>query len=48
MKNDWYPLPLLTDLLNAPGKAKVYTKIDLQHAFHLICINKGNEWKTTF
>ena len=27
---------------------KVYTKIDLRHAFHLVCIVEGNEWKTTF
>jgi len=32
MKKDRYPLPLISDLLNAPGKARIYTKIDLRHA----------------
>jgi len=28
-KEDCYPLPLISDLLDAPGKAHIYTKIDL-------------------
>ena len=47
-KKDRYPLPMLTDLLNAPRKASVYTKIDLRHAYHLIRIREGDEWKTAF
>ena len=47
-KKDRYPLPLISDLLNSPGKARVYTKIDLRHAYHLIRIREGDEWKTTF
>ena len=47
-KKDRYPLPLIADLLDTPGKAQIYTKIDLQHAYHLVHIAKGNEWKTTF
>ncbi|KAJ3567219.1 hypothetical protein NP233_g6506 [Leucocoprinus birnbaumii] len=31
-KKDWYPLPLISDLLNSPHKARIYTKIDLWHA----------------
>ena len=27
---------------------KVYSKIDLRHAYHLIRIADGNEWKTAF
>ena len=26
----------------------IYMKIDLQHAYHLVCIAEGDEWKTTF
>ncbi|CAA7260669.1 unnamed protein product [Cyclocybe aegerita] len=37
-KKDRYPLPLISDLLDAPGKAKVFTKIDLWHAYHLVRI----------
>jgi hypothetical protein len=47
-KKDRYPLPLITDLLNAPRKARLYTKIDLRHAYHLVRIAEGDEWKTAF
>src|ERR1700720_406619 len=47
-KKDRYPLPLIMDLLDSPGKARIYTKIDLQHAYHLVHIAKGDEWKTAF
>ena len=47
-KKDRYPLPPLTDLLDAPKKARVFTKIDLRHAYHLVRIADGEEWKTTF
>ena len=30
------------------GKARIYTTIDLQHAYHLVCIADGDEWKTAF
>ena len=47
-KKDRYPLPLITDLLDAPRKARIYTKIDLRHAYHLVRIAEGDEWKTAF
>ena len=47
-KKDHYPLPLITDLLDTPWKARIYTKIDLQHAYHLVWIAEGNEWKMAF
>jgi len=47
-KKDLYPLPLICDLLDSPGKARIYTKIDLRHAYHLVRIREGDEWKTTF
>ena len=47
-KKDHYPLPLITDLLDTPRKARIYTKIDLQHVYHLVRIAEGNEWKTAF
>ena len=37
-KKDQYPLPHITDLLDSPRKAKIYLKIDLQHAYHLVQI----------
>ena len=27
---------------------RIYTKINLKHAYHLVRIAEGNEWKTTF
>ncbi|KAG6327832.1 hypothetical protein ID866_11257 [Astraeus odoratus] len=47
-KKDHYPLPLISDLLDSPSCAKIYTKIDLQHAYHLVWIAPGDEWKTVF
>src|SRR3979490_2210046 len=47
-KKDRYPLPLITDLLDAPKKARIYTKIDLRHAYHLVRIAEGDKWKTAF
>ena len=47
-KKDRYPLPLIADLLDAPGKARIYTKLDLRHAYHLLRIAPGDEWKTAF
>jgi len=45
---DKYPIPLITNLLDAPKKARYYTKIDLRSAYHLVCIVRGNKWKTAF
>ena len=47
-KKDRYPLPLVSDLLNSAGKARVYTALDLRHAYHLVRIREGDEWKTAF
>jgi hypothetical protein len=37
-----------TNMLDTPCKAKIYTKINLWHAYHLVRIREGDEWKTTF
>jgi Reverse transcriptase (RNA-dependent DNA polymerase) len=47
-KKNRYPLPLIADLLDAPKKARIYTKIDLRHAFHLVPVAEGDEWKAAF
>ena len=47
-KKNRYPLPLISNLLDSPRKARVYSKIDLCHAYHLVCIADGDEWKTAF
>jgi len=43
-----YSIPLISDLLDAPKKARIYTKIDLRNTYHLVHIAEGNEWKTAF
>ncbi|KAJ8473321.1 hypothetical protein ONZ45_g16338 [Pleurotus djamor] len=43
-KRDHYPLPLIADLLDAPKKARYYTKIDLRHAYHLVRIRERDKW----
>jgi len=45
---DRYPIPLIMDLLDAPIKARVYSKIDLRSAYHLVRIVEGDKWKTIF
>ena len=47
-KKNCYLLPLISNLLDSPHKAWVYSKIDLCHTYHLVCIANGNEWKTAF
>src|SRR5260370_3749727 len=48
MEKDCYPLPLIPDLLNAPAPARIYSKIDLKHAYHLVRIVEGDKSKTAF
>jgi hypothetical protein len=47
-KKDWYPLLLISDLLNTASKARIYTSLDLRHAYHLVRVAEGDKWKTTF
>ena len=47
-KKNHYPLLLISDLLDSPRKAQVYSKINLRHAYHLVRIADGDEWKTAF
>ncbi len=48
MEKDCYPLPLILDLPTSPTPARIYSKIDLKHAYHLVHIAEGDESKTTF
>jgi hypothetical protein len=45
---NWYPLSLISRLLDQLGQAKIHTKIDLRGTYNLIHIKEGDEWKTTF
>src|SRR5258708_3499771 len=48
MEKDCYPLPLIPDLLNTPAPARIYSKINLKHAYHLVHIVEGDKSKTAF
>ena len=43
-----YPLPLLSSMFEPLTHAKVFTKLDLRNAYHLVGIREGDEWKTGF
>ncbi len=43
-----YPLPLMTSAFELLQDAKIFSKLDLCNAYHLVRIRPGDEWKTAF
>nr|XP_057907337.1 retrotransposon-derived protein PEG10 isoform X1 [Doryrhamphus excisus] len=43
-----YPLPLIATATELLEGAKIFTKLDLRNAYHLVRIREGDEWKTAF
>ncbi|XP_024908469.1 tricarboxylate transport protein, mitochondrial-like, partial [Cynoglossus semilaevis] len=43
-----YPLPLISSAFKSLQGATIFSKLDLQNAYHLVRIRKGDEWKTRF
>jgi transposase InsO family protein len=43
-----YPLPLMSSAFEVLQGAKIFTKLDLRNAYHLVRIKEGDEWKTAF
>jgi hypothetical protein len=41
-------LPLMAELHERLGRAKIFTKLDLKNSYNLIRIAQGDEWKTAF
>ena len=51
--NDWmvknnYPLPLISELVDKAGLAKVFTKLNLRWGYNNVRIKEGDEWKVAF
>jgi hypothetical protein len=47
-KKNRYPIPLISEIIDELRKAKIYTRLDLPDAYHLVRIKEGDEWKTAF
>ena len=47
-KENRYPLPLISGLLEQLGSAKIFTKIDLRRTYNIVRVKEGDKWKTTF
>ena len=47
-QKDQYPIPLVTNLLDQLGSAKVYTKLDLCAGYYNVRVAAGHKWKTAF
>ena len=45
---NWYSLPLIDILLNRLKSVKYFTQLNLWNVYHLIRIQKKDEWKTAF
>uniref|UniRef100_A0A3P9LGA0 Gypsy retrotransposon integrase-like protein 1 n=1 Tax=Oryzias latipes TaxID=8090 RepID=A0A3P9LGA0_ORYLA len=45
---DKYSLPLIDSVFESVQQAKIFTKLDLRNAYHLVRIREGDEWKTAF
>ena len=43
-----YPIPQISDLIDALSQASIFTKIDLRWGYNNVRIREGDEWKTAF
>ena len=43
-----YPLPLITELIDALQEAKYFTKLDVQWGYNNVRIKEGDEFKAAF
>ena len=48
MRKDKYPAPLIDEIFRRIAAAKVYTKLDIRHAFHRIRMHPESEEFTAF
>uniref|UniRef100_A0A3P9JFM0 Gypsy retrotransposon integrase-like protein 1 n=1 Tax=Oryzias latipes TaxID=8090 RepID=A0A3P9JFM0_ORYLA len=43
-----YSLPLISSALDSVQEARIFSKLDLRNAYHLVRMKEGDEWKTAF
>jgi hypothetical protein len=47
-RKNWYPLPLIDDLIHRLKDAHYFTKLDVRWGYNNVRIHEGDEWKATF
>jgi hypothetical protein len=45
---NWYPLPLILQMLYQMSRAQIVTKLDMQNTYDRIRIKEGDKYKTAF
>jgi len=48
MVKNWYPLPLISQLVFQLHRARYFTKLDVCWGFNNMCIKSRDEWKAIF
>jgi len=48
MVKNWYPLPLISQLVSQLYRARYFTKLDVCWGFNNMCIKPRDEWKAIF
>jgi len=48
MVKNWYPLPLILELINWVKGASLFSKFNVQWGYNNVQIKEGNEWKAAF
>jgi hypothetical protein len=47
-RKNWYPLPLINDLIHQLKDAHYFTKLDIRWGYNNVHIHEGDEWKAAF
>ena len=42
MEPDWFPIPLLQEMIDKVQKAKLFTKVDIREGFYNIRVAEGD------
>jgi len=48
MVKNWYPLRLISEILDCVRYARIFSKLDLRSAYKVICMEEGDKYKTAF